>query len=477
MLLKYSSTYLLARGVPGIIQLISLTLFTRLLLPAEYGKFSLVMTGAGLANAVLYNWIRLGLLRFRPEYDDNQTVFLSTIFRCYGILCLATGLVGALTLFFIADPIWKLLVAIGICLVWITALFEINLQWLRSKMSPMKYGVILTSKSLLAVGLGCLFIYFGMGPSGVLFGTMIGMSLPLVAQIYKNTSFIKINVFDKKLFRDLLTYGMPLTATFVLNFIISSSDKFFIAYYLGTNDTGLYSVGYNLGQHTIGMILMIVNLGGYPLIVNVLEKQGVSVAYEKLNDNFIFLLGIGLPATVGLSLLARNISGIFLGAEFSEAAQIIIPWIAFSALIGGMKAFYFDLSFHLGKRTVGQVWVALFAAMLNICLNLALIPKMGLLGAAYATILSYTAGIVLSSIVGRKIFKLPIPWKEVVRIFIACLVMAIFLFPTKDMTGILPLCFQMTLGITVYLILFILLNINNSKYHFFRLSKYVVTAK
>jgi O-antigen/teichoic acid export membrane protein len=78
-LLSHAAIYLVARGLPGIIAFLAIPLFTRLLDPADYGRYALVLATASLINALLFQWLRLSLLRYLPAYQDRPAVLKSTL--------------------------------------------------------------------------------------------------------------------------------------------------------------------------------------------------------------------------------------------------------------------------------------------------------------------------------------------------------------------------------------------------------------
>jgi O-antigen/teichoic acid export membrane protein len=69
MLWRHSALYLLARGLPGVVSLAAIAVYTRLLGADEYGRYALVIAGVGLGNKLVFEWLRLSLLRFRPGFN------------------------------------------------------------------------------------------------------------------------------------------------------------------------------------------------------------------------------------------------------------------------------------------------------------------------------------------------------------------------------------------------------------------------
>lgn len=236
-----------------------------------------------------------------------------------------------------------------------------------------------------------------------------------------------------------MRYGLPLTALFALSFVVSSSDRFLIAWFLGEGQAGIYAAAYDLGQQSLTLMMSAVNLAAHPLAVRALEQRSDGACRLQLKRNGTLLLAIAMPSAAGMAVLAPNISSVMLGAEFREDAARIIPWIALAILLSGMRAFHFDLAFQLGRQTIGQVWVVGAAAVLNIILNLWWIPAFGLMGAAYATAAAYLLAILMSAAIGRKVFQVPVPFRDLIKIALASSIMALLVWINREPQGLMRL--------------------------------------
>lgn len=469
MLLKHSALYFVACGLSGAVNLLAIPVLTRLVSPEAYGQYALVVAGVGLFNVVLFRWLSLGLLRFLPAYEKEQDVFLSTIFVGFvGVIAL-TGFSTLIALLFLTDPLLRWFVAIGLILLWGSAFFELNKELVRCRFSPSQYGLLALLKAVIALGVGGGLAYLGFGVNGLLYGLLLGFILPGIWQVWRDWRTVRLRLASSVLFRQLLFYGLPLTATFALKFIVRSSDRFLLGYMVHSEATGLYSVSYDLASNSLGIFMMVVNLAAYPLAVNALEQKGKEAASLQLSKNAILLLTISLPAAAGLALLAPNIAEVFLGKAFREAATGLIPWVALGAFLSGIKSFHFDLSFQLGRYTMGQVWVALVAAVVNVALNLWWIPVFGFIGAAYATVVAYAVGIILSLVMGRRVFVLPWPGKEAGKLVFATGVMVLALLPIENLRGGLQLAAQVSWGTVVFGLLLWLLNVGGMRGYLARL--------
>jgi len=450
MLIHHSALYLLGRIIPGAVSLLTLVLFTRLMTADQYGHYALVIASAGLINAVCFQWLNLSLGRFFPAQESHSEELLSTTLSWFLALVMITGvLAGAVaSLWLWPDPILCLLTALTVLIGWAQAWFDLNLRLVNTQFSPIHYGLICSSKALLAISAGAALFYLGLGVAGVLLGLAFGL-LASSLLAWKNWKGISFGHHNVALLRKLMEYGAPLTVTFMLTIVVGTSDRYFLGWFMDATAVGSYAAAYDLPQQSLGMLMSIVHLAAFPLVVNAIEKKKIEEAQVQLREAALLLLAISLPATVGLVMLADNVALVTLGLEFREAGGQIIPWVALATFIGAFKAFYLDYSFQLGRQMRMHAWIMAITALANIVLNLLLIPRYGLLGAAFGTLGAFVIGFVSSWRLGRKVFPLPYP-KDSHKVIIASIGMAVVLWPTIAWRGSGELCIQIVLGITAY---------------------------
>lgn len=452
MLLRHGFQYLLARGLPGVLNFLAIAVYTRLLNPEEYGAYTLTIATVSAADALLLHWLRLALLRFLPKAQAGDTATPATILRIYAILSVGVSVLAiALSWFVLQDAFMRQIVLLGAILFVVQGAFELTVERERSELSPRKYGLYAGIKSVVALAVGAALALAGLGAFGLLIGLIVAMILPLLI-LGGAGRWIAASkgAYDPALARQIAAYGLPLAATSTLAFLVTGSDRFMLAGFIDTAAAGQYAVGYDLAQFTLGLLLSIVNLAAYPLIVNTYEKEGEAAAQRVLRWTLSLMLLIGMPATAGLAVLSPNIAGVLVGSGFEDAATMIIPGIAVGALLAGLKAFYLDLAFQLKGNTIPQVWVLLVTVLLNIGLNVALIPQMGILGAVYATVAANVVAILLSWWLGRSSFRIPLPDRTMLPILVATALMLGVLLLVRHWTGPLALIGQVVIGVVVF---------------------------
>jgi len=451
MLLRHSAIYLFARGVPGLIGFATIIIYTRLLSTEAYGQYTLVVTGAILVYALLYQWLSASLLRFFSQYQNKPAELFTAILIGFTFMSFLSGVVGAVLAMVWWGSVWGWLIVIGVFLTWAQAWFFINLELVRSRLAPIRYGLISMAKSLIALGLGVVLVLWNFDTYGALIGLFAGFLIAGLWASWGQWGGFYGGRLNRELVRSLLNYGLPLTASFAVAVVISSTDRFMLAGLIGESATGLYAASQGLAQQTVGVLMTMVNLAAYPLIIKTLEHSGPNAARAQLRKNAILLLAVGLPVATVFILLAPNIAAVFLGKEFQNAGVKLMPWFAVAALSSSIRAYYFDLAFFLGKRTYALIMVMAVTALLNVVLNLWLIPMFGILGAAYASVAALGIATGITAILGHRVFRLPSLHGDIIKLFSATLGMATVLFLLPEGDGILTLVFSIMLGVAIYL--------------------------
>ncbi|WP_335870579.1 oligosaccharide flippase family protein [Bacillus sp. 2205SS5-2] len=461
---KHTFIYFLSKGVPGIINFIGIALYTRLLSTEEYGEYALVIAAVTIVNSALFHWLRLGLLRYNPKYEDNKkSMFISSMTATFISIGLLTIILGS-GIFIVYTPLHSLALLwfLGIGLLVMQSTFDLFTEYLRSELLSTLFGLVTSLKVTLSLGLALLFIQvFNLGGEGIILGLFFGNFLSVVFFLPKHLHLFNFKIINKNMIKEVVIYSIPFIAALSMEAIILNTDRYLIGWFLSKGAVGIYAVSYDLAKQILFLLMMIINLAAYPLVIKALETDGIKACQKQLNQNTAMLLLVALPATIGMILLSEPFTQIILGKEFLGKSATIFSLISFAILLQGIKMFYFDLAFQLGKNTKLQIYPVIAAALLNILLNLIFIPKYGIVGSAYATILAYMSSLFLSAFIGKKIFPLSFPFREVGKILIATVGMGLIIWSTLKFEGTIAFVFQTTIGLISYSSFVLILNILN----------------
>jgi O-antigen/teichoic acid export membrane protein len=448
-ILKHAGIYLIARGLPGLIAFVAIPVFSRLLDPAGYGKYALVLATVGLLNALLFQWLRLSLVRYLAAANDNRRALKSTLLTIELAIIVSLAVPAAAVLMIPALVGWRAVALPCLSLLAVQSLFELFLEHARAQIEPWRYMTLLLSRSVISTALGAGLIVAGMGWWGPVIGLGVGMLLPGAWAYARDWRDAAISI-DRAVLRKVCTYGLPLSMTVALAVVISTSDRFLIAWLIGDNAAGLYSVAVDFTNQTITLLMMVVYLAMFPLAIRAWENEGRQAAEDQMRHNATLLLGVGVPAVIGLAVLSPGLSHVFLGKSFRTAASQIMPLVALGSFLAGLKAYHFDAAFQFVHQTIHQVWIVLVAAVFNLVLNLLVIRRYGINGAAAASVCAYIVSIALTVLVGRRHFALPFPGRALGKVLLAGAAMAAVLVATRSWMGTPVLVAQVVVGALLY---------------------------
>ncbi|MFK3936039.1 polysaccharide biosynthesis C-terminal domain-containing protein [Alkalihalobacillus sp. NPDC078783] len=450
MLARHAFAYLLSHGIPALVGFAAIAVYTRLLTDVEYGRYALVFAIAAMINAVVFEWLKVSLLRYYPQYQGKRS-FLDTVKLCFLALAFFSAVAG-LPLYFLFEGLGWIHIVLALVLSWCQSWYQMNLNLLRSEFNPKLYGYLSFLRSVLALAFGVLLIVAGYDELGLLWGLIIAFVVTLAWPTYKKWGLgLRLTSYDPLIVKGFAGYGVPLALTLLLGVVIHNSDRFIISAMLGVGPNGTYSATYDLTEQTIFTLMLVINLAAFPLAVRTMEQKGEKEALVQVKENTGLLLLIALPAMVGLLVLTPNVVGLMLGESFREEALLIMPIIAVGAFLKGIKLYAVDIIFHLHKRTSIQVIPVFLAAVLNVVFTILLIPEFGLQGAAIATVIAYVVAIVLSLVfMNLSIREFPFPGKDFVKILCASFIMGVALWFMREQTGIVWLFIQVVLGLLIY---------------------------
>lgn len=359
--------------------------YTQALTTAEYGVADLFTTICTLLVPIVTLNISEGIMRFALDRNADHYKIMSI-----GIMCgVGSGLLLAVTVPFL-QGLFKLesygsLLFLYCCSF---ALSQIFMSYLRGteKLLMFAYGNILQA-SLIA-GLNILFLLnFKWGLRGYFLSFSISYLIVmlyaiLAGQAYKVFAHFK---FDAKLFISMSKYAVALIPNSLMWWVTNSSDRVMIAGILGAAANGIYAVSYKIPTLLSTFSTIFSQAWSYSAIS---EKD--SMDQEQLtNDVYKTLFSALIIAAAALLIIIRPFMSYYVAANY------FVAWKYCPALIIGFL--YMSLGsfvatpYVVHKDSLHMMLSGVTGAGVNIVLNLILIPRLGIQGAAIATCVSYIA--------------------------------------------------------------------------------------
>lgn len=461
-LVKYLPSYI----VPGIAGIVAIPIVTQLFPPEDYGNYVLVLAGLSILSAFGATWLRDSVIRFFPTYDLHNRVqeFDSTIIK---LTLIAVGATSVVTLTILHVVLGRTsrsllyLMRIGLLVFVTTSFFTVFLSSLRARRQVGRYSSFMIWRS--AAGLGCgiaIVMAFRVGVEGLLWGSFLSTAivLPLLWRITIGKFSFHKGSIRSPMASKMMKYGLPVIVVTLTSWIIVFSDRYVLEVFWGSGDVGIYSAGYAISQRSIFTVMLLLGLASRPIAVSIWEKQGVEASQTFLAEITRYSLLIGLPASVGLSVLSKPVMRILTTPAYFPGHEVI-PLIAFSGfLLGLTRGFVTVLDYY--RRTDLIMLGQLICAALNLGLNFLLVPRYGYRAAAATTLAAYGMSLLIHIALSRRFLVWQFPFKSLGKIAIASAALGVIAYQlgnrlsasdlTNSIGGIL-------VGAVVYLAILLLL--------------------
>jgi O-antigen/teichoic acid export membrane protein len=195
------------------------------------------------------------------------------------------------------------------------------------------------------------------------------------------------NSFSRSFFRAALVFGAPLVVYEFAFAVLGSADRFLVRHYVGANALGLYSVAYGLANNVNEFLVAPLTLALVPIYMRIWTSDGPGKTSAFLTlafDLFVLAAAVVLAAVAA----AGHSALVLLASAKYSGADNLIPVILCGLLFWTANVFV-GAGLLIHKQTLKMSGLLVMSAVANILLNCLLLPRMGLMGGAIATLLSY----------------------------------------------------------------------------------------
>jgi len=192
--------------------------------------------------------------------------------------------------------------------------------------------------------------------------------------------------FDSDRIKKLTRYSVPFTIGGISSFVYRSSDIFLVLYFLGDAATGIYGVAY-AAVSFMGMFSTGVNFLGSPIASRLESEGAVEEVMAMFRASVRWLLLASVCALIPLGVFATEFIGIIYGTKYAAGGPVLAI-LAIGFAVKNLLSLHNPILEALGHSKMLS-FNSTVAASINVLLNLALIPRMGLVGAAVATTISF----------------------------------------------------------------------------------------
>jgi len=400
---------------------ISTIYFAHTLGPAPLGAYFLFLSYFGILNLVGDGGFGGAAVKRISEGKEPNEYFSAFVFIRIILLALSVSLL------LFAEPYFKDLNSSGVFF-WILLALIVSVFSSSSGIGVYgsgKVGIYQISFFLDAF-LRTLFqisaVFLGFGVAGLAGGFVGGLIAGGIANFrYLDLKLVRFRLSHLK---NLSGFSFWIFLTASGSLVFSYADTILIGFFMSNADVGIYRTAFQLTSIATFTTLAFHTVL-YPKISNWGAHEQVREIENSLARAFTYSLLLAIPTCVGGWILGERLLYFLYGASFVEGTSALY----FLLLVQVVNVFMFlgTMSLTALNRPKDAFWITVIAAIANILLDLALIPLIGITGAAVATLIAMTLNAIGALFLLSRIISVKFEYKAIKNILCAAGLMGIFL--------------------------------------------------
>jgi len=409
-LFKASGIYTIMAILNAAIPFFLLPILTRFLTPSDYGIISMFSLLVSITEVFLGLSTQGAILR--AYYQKDEINFKQYTGNCIIILFGSTFFVSLL-FFLAAKPVSSYF---GVPEDWLWAIIIISffqfiilgkLAIYRAQMKALEYSIISIVQTIINILLSiALVVFVRMNWQGRIIGQIVStMIVGVYAFFLLNRYWVEWKI-NKRYIKHALSFGIPLIPHNLGIMFLVWSSRFFITNMIGLNETGIYTVGVQIGM-IIGIITDSFNKAYSPWLYDRLNQNDKKIKIKIVKFTYIYMFAL-LIFALFLTLIMPFLMKIIVGNKFYNAISVI-SWLLFGYAFNGMYYMVTNYIFY-SYKTKYLAWITITAGLISLIITYEMILINGIIGAAQAFMITMFLKFILTWLLSAKSYKMPWIW-------------------------------------------------------------------
>lgn len=409
-LVKSSGIYALASAASPLISLVLAPFLTHHLSASDYGVLAVTNTAIGLGVGITQLGLFSAFFRaysydYTSRHDRRDVVATVTALLLLASVSMASVVVLAapwLASLLYGQPSLSNYVALAGGVILLQNLITPGLAWLRAEGRPLLFTALWIS-NLLVTLLANIYLVGVLHWGGA--GSIIANGSGFACIVICTLPVIVVRVGLKMridMAKSLLAFGLPLVLNFVAYWVLQLSDRYLLSLFVSLAETARYAVVYALGSAMSVVIMGAFTLAWPTAMFTIAKRKDAAQVFKLVFRWFSLFL---LFSAFGFSLVGSFVLYWLFPVTYHTAAPII-PLVTESIVFYGV---YYV--FMVGANVKRKTWLAAvfttLAAVVNVAVNLILIPLFGAMGAAASTLIAYMVLALAAYIVNQRLYPIP----------------------------------------------------------------------
>jgi O-antigen/teichoic acid export membrane protein len=460
----HASHYSLGSLLTTLAGFVSFPLLTRVFSVADYGVMSLVGVSVTISIALGKLGVQQSVLRQHSEIAAGKSPFtLRQLSSTVVIGMSATGLAAAALVLVtsriapgsVGDPRVRNLLAIMSIAIVVQVVGSALVNLTRAQMRTKLFVAYQVGRRYLGLALVLVAVFAVARDLRAFYAaTALGETLAVLALafvMFRGGGMPRptLEQFSPALFRYMLAFGIPMMLGNELSgLVLAVGDRWVIRALIGDEPLGLYSAAYNLCEYVQVVLISSVGQAVVPICLQMWDQKGRDATAAFVDQSLRSYVLFGMPVIGGLAAVGSELLPAIASSKYAGATAVL-PWVIAGMVVDGASAMT-GAGLFIARRTRRVMAIVMTGATLNIALNLVLIPRLGIVGSAIATLVSYAATAFLFAWAGRSFLRVTLPWGTLARAGATSLAMYLVVSGVYGGHGLLTVGVRAVAGVVLY---------------------------
>lgn len=439
-----TAVYMIGNLMSKLLQMLILPIITAALVTSEYGYYDLIITTINLVTPIVTLQMIEGMFRFMfsdSEIEKKQTVSTVTFFLIAGCVALAAIIwTGSIVTDLVQYPML-------IYLNYVSSIVLTYMQKLaRCQQKNKQFAVsgVLQTIAMLATQAVTL-IVLKMGVDGMLIANFVSylVSAGYLMLYLHIGDLVSFRAVDRATFKKLFQYSVPLVPNSICWWLVSSSDRYIITFFIDAAANGVYAIAGKFAQ-LLTFVTSVFQLAWQESAILEANSEERDDFYSKTFNSYMTLLMGGFLVVLPFVKIAMPL----LLTEDYRIGYLYNPILLVGAIFSAFSQFY-GSAYLVFKKTSGAFSTTIFAAAVNIAIGLGLVKHIGLYAPALGTAISFGMQWLLRAHQMREFFKVTIDKKKL-AVLLAAMTLSIIVY---YMDSVVVQCISVAVGAILFLLL------------------------
>ena len=428
-LASQTAVYGLSSILGRLLNYLLVPLYTRVFDTAEYGVVTQLYAYVTFFNVLFTYGLETAFFRFSQSTGDNKKVYSTGL-----LSLLLTSVLGAVTIILASGWLsgelsegtrtedYPLYISCFAAVLAFDAIATLPFARLRLQNRATRFVTIRLISILLNVGLNCFFLLYcpyaiRQDPNSfcaALYDPSFGVGYVFVINVVTSGITLLLLLpellpvrwgFDPALWKNMLRYGFPLMIAGFAGMINETIDRILLPELVRDPSTSMVQLGIYGACYKLSILMTLFvqtfRYAAEPFFFTQAGKEDAPKLYATVMHYFVLA---GALIFLGVQLYMDWIQE-FIGPDF-RSGLVVVPILLIANLCLGV---YLNLSFwyKITGHTRWGAWFSVFGAVITVALNVLLIPPLGYLGAAWATLACYASMMAVSYYYGQRYYPVP----------------------------------------------------------------------